>query len=112
MLGFSSSVRVFVYNTAVSMHSSFRRLTGLVQSELGADSLSGHLFLFFNKPKTSVKILYFDRNGYVIWYKRLERGSYSVHGKREINYQELMCLLEGIELSKVKKKKRYEREKS
>jgi len=112
MLGFSSSVRVYVYNLAVSMHSSFRRLIGLVSSELHEDSLSGHMFLFFNRPRSSVKILYFDRNGYVIWYKRLERGSYSIAEKREINYRELMCLLEGIEMSEVKKRKRYEREKS
>lgn len=67
----------------------------------------GDYFLFLNKPKTHLKILYFDRTGFVIWYKRLERGTFTHPEKREISGVELMCLLEGIEVIKSKQKKRY-----
>jgi transposase len=107
MLSFSSAVRVFVFQGECDMRSSFSRLTSLVKNEIKEVSHSGHLFLFLNRTRTSVKILYFDRTGYVIWYKRLESGTFSRPEKGEIDYRLMMCILEGIEDSKITKKKRF-----
>jgi transposase len=107
MLSLSSAVRVFVCRQATDMRSSFDRLAGIAAQVIKQDPVSGHLFLFLNRLRTSVKILYFDRTGWVIWYKRLERGTFSLPQKEEIDYRELMCVLEGIELASAHKKKRF-----
>lgn len=107
MISLSSAVRVFVYSEACNMHCSFERLTALTKNQIGQDPLSGHLFLFLNRTRTSVKILYFDRTGYSIWYKRLEQGTFSHPGETEITYTKLSCVLEGIEERDIVHKKRY-----
>jgi transposase len=58
--------------------------------------------VFLNRVRTHVKVLYFDRTGYAIWYKRLERGTFSVPEVEEITYRELMCLLEGLQVKKLR----------
>jgi len=106
MLSLPSSTRVYVYREAADMRSSFDKLSNLVSNILGKDPVSGHLFMFFNRVRTHVKVLYFDRTGYAIWYKRLERGTFSVPSQEEIGYREVVCILEG--LKNVRKKLRYE----
>jgi len=96
-----------VYREPCDMRCSFERLTGIVSSELKQDAYSGHLFLFLNRRRTSVKILYFDRTGYCIWYKRLEAGTFSSPERGEIDQRSLSCILEGIEERVVRKKKRF-----
>jgi transposase len=91
------------------MRSSFDKLSSLVSNVLGKDPVSGHLFMFFNRQRTHVKVLYFDRSGYAIWYKRLERGTFSVPSQEEIEYREVVCILEG--LTNMRKKLRYEQKK-
>jgi transposase len=107
MLSFSSALRVFVYEPPCNMHCSFEKLSALTQNVIGQAPYSGHLFLFMNRTRKSVKILYFDRTGYCIWYKRLESGTFSSAGKAEIDYRALSCILEGIEESEIAKKKRF-----
>jgi transposase len=107
MLSLSSAVRVFVCRQPTDMRCSFDRLAGVASQVVKQDPLSGHLFLFLNRLRTSVKILYFDRTGWAIWYKRLERGTFSMPQKEEIDHRELMCVLEGIELETARKKKRF-----
>lgn len=107
MICLSSAVRVFVYSESCDMRCSFERLTALARNQVGEEPTSGHLFLFLNKTRTSVKVLYFDRTGYCIWYKKLESGTFSRPGDKEINHRDLSCLLEGIEENKIKQKKRY-----
>ena len=65
------------------------------------------MFVFLSKNRRSVKILYFDRTGYAIWYKKLESGTFSRPEKQELDYRSLSCLLEGIDGSKIKRKKRF-----
>ena len=101
MLNLSAQTRVFVYGEAMDMRCSFERLV------LTQDPVSGHLFVFLNRPGTHVKILFWDRSGFVIWYKRLERGTFSRSEKSEIEVHELLCMLEGIELEKKMQKKRF-----
>ena len=73
---FPAAVRVFVCTKPTDMRKSFDGLLGLVREFLGQDPLSGHLFLFFNRRRDRAKILFWDRDGLVIWYKRLEAGSF------------------------------------
>jgi len=104
MLSLPSSTRVFVCRTATDMRCSFDKLSALTQQVLNQDPVSGHLFVFLNRVRTHVKVLYFDRTGYSIWYKRLERGTFSVPLKEEISYRELVCMLEGLEIRKLRYK--------
>ena len=107
MLSLPSSTRVFVCRTATDMRCSFDKLSALTQQVLNQDPVSGHLFVFLNRVRTHVKVLYFDRTGYSIWYKRLERGTFSVPLKEEISYRELVCMLEGLEIRKLRYKAHF-----
>ena len=79
------------------------------------DPLTGHLFVFFNKPGDKCKILWWDRTGFAIWYKRLEEGTFERlpspdHATSlEIDMAKLTWILEGIDLFKTRRRKRYER---
>lgn len=84
------------------MHYSFDRLCGLVR-RLGLDPTGGHLFVFVNRPKTHMKILFFDRSGFCQVYKRLERGTFQIPSdgagaQRELTPAELGLILDGIDL--------------
>ena len=86
------------------MRCSFDKLSSLTQQVLKQDPVSGHLFVFLNRVGTHIKVLYFDRTGYSIWYKRLERGTFSVPLHEEISYRELVCILEGLQVRKLRYK--------
>jgi transposase len=97
------------------MRRSFDGLHGLVTSVMEMDALAGHLFVFSNRKKDRVKLFYWDRDGFAIWSKRLEEGTYAMpFGKEEerrteITAQELSAFLSGIDLSQAKRRRRYER---
>lgn len=119
VLSFSSTVKVYACATAVDMRKSFDGLCGCVEELLHADPLSGHLFVFFNRRATMVKVLTWDRTGYCIWYKRLEQGRFStasLHNDGGMELPELLLLLEGIDLAGARRRKRFrlpeEREKN
>lgn len=104
MLTLPSSVRVYLSLDPVSMHLSFDRLAGLVRQH-GLDPVSGHLFVFVNRPKTHMKVLFFDRSGYCQLYKRLQRGTFQMpqlgpdgRPDRELTPSELGLILEGLDL--------------
>jgi len=84
------------------MRCSFDKLSALTQQVLKQDPVSGHLFVFLNRVRTHIKVLYFDRTGYSIWYKRLERGTFSMPLNEEISYRELVCMLEGLQIRKLR----------
>jgi len=97
------------------MRRSFDGLHALVRDHLQLDALTGHLYLFANKRRDRVKILYWDRDGFAIWAKRLEEGSYVIpfgepgSHRFEITVEELGALLSGIDLSTATRRKRYRR---
>jgi transposase len=108
----SPSVRVFVSSAPVDLRCSFDRLAAWTEEVLHQDPLSGHLFVFRNRPGDRVKILYWDRTGYCLWYKRLEKGTFrlpSGPGGVEINPTELVLLLEGLDLAGVRQRPRFVR---
>lgn len=100
MLPLSGAVNIYYCRTAVNLHKSFDGLPGAVRQYLNAAPLSGHLFVFFNRTFKMVKILYWDRDGYAIWSKRLERGRFNIpksaDGKIELDQRELYAILSGI----------------
>jgi transposase len=103
MLNLPPSVKVFIATKATDMRKSIDALSSLVQGELSRDPFNGHLFVFCNKRGEKIKILYWDRNGFCIWYKRLERGIFRMPKVQEkifmISPNELNLLLEGIDLT-------------
>jgi transposase len=106
------SVRVFVASVAVDLRCSFDRLAACTEELLQQDPRSGHLFVFRNRQGDRVKILYWDRTGYCLWYKRLEKGTFrlpSGPGGVELNAAELVLLLEGIDLAGARRRLRWVR---
>jgi transposase len=100
------------------MRRSFDGLHELVGAVLQLDAFAGHLFVFANRRRDRVKILYWDRDGFAVWAKRLEEGTYAMpfadgdEMRREISAQELGALLSGIDLSQAHRRKRYQRKSS
>lgn len=118
MLGLSPSfaagrLRIYLYTQHVDMRRSFDGLHALVQSEFQRDVRGGDLFVFLNRRLDRIKLLYWDRDGLAIWMKRLEQGSYQrpilpARGAQvELDGTTLGLLLSGIDLSSVKRRKRY-----
>jgi len=108
VLALTGSTRIYLYRGACDMRKSFDGLSGLVRSELGADPLSGSLFVFLNRRRTMVKVLYWATDGFAIWYKRLEQGLFTLphmssHDTR-IDRRQLAMLLEGVVPKKVSKR--------
>ena len=113
MLSWPPSVRVFVSTEPTDMRCGFDRLAAKVREILRQDPLSGHLFVFFSRWGDRVKILFWDRTGFCLYYKRLERGVFHRppsdpnHRHRELPVPELMLILEGLDLSNAKRRKRF-----
>lgn len=113
MLTLNPNTRYFVYQGYVNMLKSFNGLCGIVTNELHQNLLTGDVFIFFNKRRTSVKILAWEKDGFSIYYKRLEKGTYEftpsdIHEKRiVISYAELLLILQGVSLARVHYRPRY-----
>jgi transposase len=115
MLSLPLPVRIFLCTQPADMRRSFDGLAQMVREFLGADPLSGHLFVFRSKRGDRVKLLYWDSDGLAIWYKRLEEGTFGFpappaegHGI-EIRAADLAMLLDGVDLESVQRRKRYRR---
>jgi len=103
VLSLPASVRVFLCLRPVDMRLSFDRLAALAAEVCGQSPLSGHLFVFHSRRRDRLKILYWDRDGLALWYKRLEKGVFPVP-KRDtdslaVSPAELSLLLEGVDIS-------------
>jgi transposase len=111
MLFPEAQLRIWLYTAPCDMRKSYDGLTALVKQRLAEDPLSGQLFVFLNRRQTQVKILYFDRSGYCIWSKRLESGRFqrppAKGDKVPLDWTRLKLILEGIEVQKIRQKKRY-----
>ena len=104
MLSLPPSVAIWVCTDPVDMRKQHDGLCGVATSVLGADPTSGHVFVFFNRAHNRLKLLWWDRGGFALLYKRLERGTFqfpsAVNGKRRVKIDagELALILEGIDL--------------
>jgi transposase len=114
MLTFSSAHRYFLYRPAVDLRKSFNGLAGLVTNQMGRDAASGDAFIFLNRRRDSVKMLVWDRTGFIIFYKRLERGTFELPaatdgGAQPLPWSALLLILEGVSLASARYRKRFER---
>lgn len=109
MITFTSAQRYFLYREAADMRKSFNGLSGLVTSGLKRDPLSGDVFVFINRRRTHIKLLVWDRSGYVLYYKRLERGTFEIPASGTLSWHRLILMLEGISLKSARYRKRYSR---
>ena len=113
MLSLPSRTKVFLCTTDVDMRKSFDGLVGIVNEQFQLDPLSGHLFLFINKRRDRMKAIFWDSDGFVIWYKRLERGTWQNPAANtaaiELEAHELAMILRGIDLKSAKRRLRFQR---
>jgi transposase len=113
MLSLPPAVRIWLAAQPTDLRKSFDSLAELVRQHLQADPLSGHLFVFRNKRADRVKLLYWDEDGFVILYKRLEVGTFrfpATAGQSvAIRAADLQMLLDGVDLDSVKRFRRYHR---
>jgi transposase len=113
MFGLSAAVRVYLATEPADMRKSFDGLAALASNRLDLDPFSGHLFVFVNKRRDRLKVLYWDRDGMAVWAKRLERGTFRVPsgsaGRVEMTTAELAALLAGIDLGSARRLPRYAR---
>ena len=111
----AQGARIWMASEATDMRCGFDRLAERVRAVIGADPQSGHLFVFRSRRGDRLKILVWERDGFVLWYKRLEIGVFKMprvqQGARsvELRASELAMILDGIDMSKLKRVPRYER---
>lgn len=103
--------RFFLYAPPCDMRKGSYGLGGLVRSELQRDPLSGEVFVFINRSRTTMKILVFETDGYLLYTKKLEAGRFQQHIfdplQHRISYQELQHIIQGIDVRFIKKRKRF-----
>ena len=101
------NTKIFLCREPVDMRKSYDMLSAMVSSRLGEDPLSGSLFVFLNRPRDRIKVLYFEGGGYCIWMKRLEAGTFPLPQgegrKQKIDSGALSMLLEGLKIVKMKR---------
>ena len=102
MLNISNNARLFFYAQPVKMHRSFEGLSAVVEQMFPKELLSGSYFIFLNRLRDHMKVLYWDGDGLAIWYKRLEKGTFTNHlGEISISRRDFFMMLEGITPKKI-----------
>jgi len=111
VLSLPAALRIFLAVEPADMRKGFDGLAQMVRERIAEDPLSWHLFVFRNRRRDRVKILYWDRDGLAIWMKRLENGSFrfpeAKAGRVEVSPAEMAAVLEGIDLSRARRLPRY-----
>jgi transposase len=113
MLSLPPSVKIYIASAPTDMRKSFNGLSSDIEHKLKEDPFCGHLFVFFNKRKDQVRVLFWDRNGFSILAKRLEKGCFNLPlseaGATHVNIEavELALILEGIDLHQAKRRPRW-----
>ena len=112
MLSLPSAIRIFLCTEPTDMRRGFDRLAEMVRSVIRQDPLSGHLFVFRSRAGNRLKLLYWDRDGLALWYKRLEKGRFPTPARVgedfRIDARELTMMLEGLEEASVRRRIRFE----
>ena len=113
MFALSSSLNYYLYHAPTDMRMGFNGLCGLVQTRMQRNPLSGEVFIFINKRRDHMKLLHWEYGGFLLYYKRLERGTFELPAQNgqgsscSIYWPQLMMMVEGISLKHVVKRKRY-----
>jgi transposase len=113
MLSIAPPTRMFLRAGATDMRKSFDGLAGIVRSDMHADPMSGDIFVFVNRQRTHLKLLFFDGDGFALFCKRLERGTFAVPITTSdvvaMRRADLMLMLEGIDRAETRRRPRYAR---
>lgn len=104
MLMLPANARIFLYKDPINMRKSFEGLGAAVEQLFPGKLFSGSLFIFLNRDRSHMKILFWDRDGFAIWYKRLEKGAFVRNMQNTLDRREFLMLLEGIEPKKIRSK--------
>jgi transposase len=113
MFSLTSSFFYYLYSQPTDMRKSFDGLSGIVQRQLDRDPTSGEVFIFVNRRKNKVKLLRWEQGGFILYYKRLEAGTFELPAFTEdavscqMSWPTLMLMIEGISVEKSKQRKRY-----
>jgi transposase len=111
VLSLPATLRIFLAVEPADMRKGFDGLSQLVRDRIAQDPLSGHLYVFRNRRRDRVKALYWDRDGFALWYKRLEKGTFrfpeAKDGRVEVTPAEMAAILEGIDLSRARRLPRF-----
>lgn len=109
MFTLGSSHKFYLYDGFCDMRKSFDGLCGLVISVMERQPTSGEVFVFLNRTRTHIKLLHWEPGGFVLYYKRLEQGTFarSARNKGELSWSDLVLMVEGIQVVKSRQKKRY-----
>ncbi len=111
---FSARCRYFMHAQSVDLRKGFDTLSGLVTNEFLQSPVSGDVFIFLNRPRNRIKLLHWQGDGFAIYYKRLEQGTYEFpkaevrNNSIQLSHHHLQFILDGIILSGIKKRKRFE----
>ena len=115
MLSIAPAPTIFLHTDATDMRKSFTGLCGLIRGVFGDDPADGSLFLFVNQRRDRIKALWWDGDGFVLWYKRLEQGTFEVVPTRDgakrvrIDATQLAMILGGVRLDTARRRKRFSR---
>ena len=106
MLTVPANARLFLCQTPVRMHKSFEGLSAVVEQLFPGELLSGAFFIFLNRHQDHMKVLFWDNDGFVIWYKRLERGTFAWKwgDKTNLDRRRFLMLLEGVTSERLQKR--------
>jgi transposase len=102
-----------LYSKSTDMRKSFDSLSGLVQNHLGQSPMNGEVFVFINKTRNKIKLLHWSGSGFVLYYKRLESGTFELPeydiqaGSYQLNYSQMVMLIDGICIKNIQQKKQY-----
>jgi len=113
MFSLSGTLHYFLYRPFTDMRKSFDGLYGLVQGKLQRNPMSGEVFIFINRRRDKMKLLRWEPGGFILYYKRLESGTFELPGFKndavtcQMSWTTLMLMVEGISLEKTKKRKRF-----
>jgi transposase len=113
MFSLTAFQRFFLFHKPVDMRKSFDGLSGIVQQEMGRDACSGDVYIFLGKRLDRMKLLVWEPSGFVLYYKRLEAGTFRLPKEKQqaitLSYSELSLLLAGVEVEVKHRRKRYEK---
>jgi transposase len=113
MFSLGISLDYYLYIPGTDMRKSFDSLCGIITGQMGRNPISGEVFIFINKPRNKIKLLHWEKDGFVLYYKRLESGTIEMpeskkdQSKVQINWSELVMLIEGICVKDIQKRKRF-----
>ena len=116
MLNLASHARIFVHTGITDMRKGFSGLSGIVREQFQADPTDGSLFVFVNRRRDRIKILYWGQTGFCIWYQQLQKGTYQLPDEQtlegretvEVTRAQLSLILDGIDLSSARQRMRFQ----